>query len=60
MGQTTKIDGLMAFASRLSDDDREGCRPLKITTIKRTTQSKDNEPQKQFGVTFNTPRNLIQ
>jgi hypothetical protein len=27
---------------------------------KRTTQSKENEPQKPFGVTFNTPRNLLQ
>jgi hypothetical protein len=27
---------------------------------KRTTQSKENEPQKQFVVTFNTPRNLLQ
>jgi hypothetical protein len=26
---------------------------------KRTTQSKENEPQKPFGVTFNTPRNLL-
>jgi hypothetical protein len=25
---------------------------------KRTVNSKDNEPQKPFGVTFNTPRNL--
>jgi hypothetical protein len=27
---------------------------------KRTTQSKENEPQKPFGVIFNTPRNLLQ
>jgi hypothetical protein len=27
---------------------------------KRTKQSKENEPQKPFGVTFNTPRNLLQ
>jgi hypothetical protein len=27
---------------------------------KRATQSKENEPQKPFGVTFNTPRNLLQ
>jgi hypothetical protein len=27
---------------------------------KRKIQSKDNEPQKPFGVTFNTPRNLLQ
>jgi hypothetical protein len=27
---------------------------------KRTVNSKDNEPQKPFGVTFNTPRNLLQ
>jgi hypothetical protein len=27
---------------------------------KRTTQLKENEPQKPFGVTFNTPRNLLQ
>jgi hypothetical protein len=27
---------------------------------KRTIHSKDNEPQKPFGVTFNTPRNLLQ
>jgi hypothetical protein len=27
---------------------------------KRTTQSKENEPQKPFGATFNTPRNLLQ
>jgi hypothetical protein len=27
---------------------------------KRTIQSKENEPQKPFGVTFNTPRNLLQ
>jgi hypothetical protein len=26
----------------------------------RTASSKDNEPQKPFGVTFNTPRNLLQ
>jgi hypothetical protein len=26
---------------------------------KRTTQSKENEPQKPFEVTFNTPRNLL-
>jgi hypothetical protein len=27
---------------------------------KRTTQSKENEPQKLFRATFNTPRNLLQ
>jgi hypothetical protein len=27
---------------------------------KRTTQSKENEPQKSFGVALNTPRNLLQ
>jgi hypothetical protein len=27
---------------------------------KRTIHSKENEPQKPFGVTFNTPRNLLQ
>jgi hypothetical protein len=27
---------------------------------KCTVKSKDNEPQKPFGVTFNTPRNLLQ
>jgi hypothetical protein len=27
---------------------------------KPTTQSKENEPQKPFGVTFNKPRNLLQ
>jgi hypothetical protein len=27
---------------------------------KITTQSKENEPQKTFRITFNTPRNLLQ
>jgi hypothetical protein len=27
---------------------------------KQTIQSKENEPQKPFGVTFYTPRNLLQ
>jgi hypothetical protein len=27
---------------------------------KRTIHSRDNEPQKPFRVTFNTPRNLLQ
>jgi hypothetical protein len=27
---------------------------------KQTVNSKDNKPQKPFGVTFNTPRNLLQ
>jgi hypothetical protein len=50
MGQTQKIDGSMAFTSRLLDENID----------RRTTQSKENEPQKPFVVTFNTPRNLLQ
>jgi hypothetical protein len=44
MGKTQKVDGAVSFTPRLLDDDREGHQPL----------------QKPFGVTFNTPRNLLQ
>jgi hypothetical protein len=37
----------------------KGVNHYKEQSYKRTTQSNENEPQKPFGVTFNTPRNLI-
>jgi hypothetical protein len=35
MGKTQKIDGSMAFASRLLDENREGCQPIHITTTQK-------------------------
>jgi hypothetical protein len=60
LGETPEINRAVAFTSRLLNDDREGCQSLQRTSHKLTIHSKDNEPRKAFGVTFNTSRNLLQ
>jgi hypothetical protein len=62
MGKNQEFDGAMAPTPRLLDNDREE-KDINYYTEhphKCTVNSKDNEPQKPFGVTFTTSRNLLQ
>jgi hypothetical protein len=61
MGKTQKVEGAVAFTPPdFWTTIEKGIHHYTEHPHKRTMHSKDNEPQKLFGVTFNTPSNLLQ
>jgi hypothetical protein len=60
MGKTQEVDGAVAPTPRLLEEYIEGINHYTEHSHKRTANSKDKEPQKPFGVTFNTSRSLLQ